>query len=92
MKTPPDFIDGAKVIKWIYSENEALTVIYSVDKTQKEEIFGIAICQYPNSTKYCRFYCNKNWKVIQDTEYDTLDKAIELLPSQLKPIWNSKSF
>ena len=80
MNTPPDFIDGAKVIKWIYSEIEPLTVIYSVDKTQKEEIYGIAICQYPNSSKYSRFYCNKNWKVIQDTEYETLGKIHKHLP------------
>lgn len=89
---PPDYLDGAKVIKWAWSGQKPFGYVGNEEDTEREEIYGLAICQYDNpkgfynkETVY-RFSCDKNWQTLQDVLYDTIDNAIRLLPDQYKNI------
>lgn len=87
----PDYIDGAKVLKWAWSGQKPFWVMYSSDNTEFEEIYGIAICQYEKSKHIYSFSCDNEWETIQDAPHNTLEDAV--LPNQyqdLKIIWNDK--
>ena len=84
---PPDYLDGAKVIKWAWSGQQPFGFVANEDGTESEEIYGLAICRYDNSTSkepICRFSCDKNWEVVQDSIYDTVENAIRRLPDQYR--------
>lgn len=81
---PPAYIDGAKVIKWAWSELQPFGVVSNEDGSESEEIYGLAICQYEGSKDVYRFSCNKNWETIQDGVYKEIENAVELLPDQYK--------
>jgi hypothetical protein len=89
---PPDELDGAKVIKWAWSGNEPFGYI-NVDDGTRIEIFGLAICQYDDSSNVYRFSCDQNWTVQQDSSFDSIDKAQSQLPNQyelVKVKWVTK--
>ena len=89
----PDYLDGAKVIKWAWSGKEPFGFVSNENNLLDEEIFGLAICKYDKSESIYRFSCNKKWEVIQDSSYDTIEEAIKLLPKQYRNIqahWQSK--
>jgi len=46
---PPAYIDGAKVIKWAWSESQPFGVVSNDDGSERGEIYGLAICQYEDS-------------------------------------------
>jgi hypothetical protein len=63
-----------------------------IDSPRRQEIYGLAICQYENSDSFYRFSCDKNWETVQDGPYDTIEDAIRLLPVQYKNVeadWQS---
>lgn len=74
--SPPDYIDGAKVLQWAWSGH------YPFGLVNLHEVYGLAICQYENSTTFYRFSCNKNWETLQDCPYDSIKEAVEQLPEQ----------
>lgn len=76
MHKPPEFIDNANVLYWSVAGKTPFGFIISTDGNKSKAIFGICVCQYKTSNKFCRFYCDKNWKVIQDNELETLDAAL----------------
>jgi hypothetical protein len=87
------FIDGAKVIKWAWSGQKPFGYVGNTDDPQRENVYGLAICQYENSDNVYRFSCDINWETIQDGLYDTVEKAIEQLPDQYKNVevnWQTK--
>lgn len=86
MKKPPDFLDGAKVIQWAWSGQEPFGYVANEDGTEREEIYGLAICQYENSTEIYRLSCDKDWHTIQDGVYDTIEEAVNSLPTQYKNV------
>lgn len=77
---PPKQLDGAEVIQWAWSADEPFGFVNSDD--EKEMIYGLAICSYEDSAGFYRFSCNRNWEVIQDGFYETIERAITQLPSQ----------
>jgi hypothetical protein len=85
MKVPAS-LDGAKVLKWAWSGEEPFGCVGSSDNSSKESIYGLAICQYPASETVYRFSCDKDWNVIQDADYDSIEEAIEGLPQQYKNV------
>ncbi len=90
---PPDYLDSAKVIKWAWSGSKPFGIIEDTEGGS-EEVFGIAICQYDDSATIYRFSCNKNWEVIQDGVYDSVEKAIAFLPEQyrnVERVWQIKN-
>jgi hypothetical protein len=89
---PPAYIDGAKVIKWAWSGEKPFGYVSMIGSPEREEIYGLAICQYENSESFYRFSCDKNWETVQDGSYETVEDAIRLLPVQYKNIeadWQS---
>lgn len=93
LSEPPDFIDGARVIKWAWSGTQPFGFIGNEDDTEKEEVYGLAICKYEDSREIYRFSCGKSWDTIQDSPHDTVENAISRLPDQYKNIeavWQTK--
>lgn len=90
---PPNYLDGAKVIKWAWPGQQPFGLVGNEDDPEREEIYGLAICQYEDSNGMYRFSCDKNWEVIQDGFYDNEEQAIERLPDQYKNVianWRTK--
>jgi hypothetical protein len=83
---PPAYIDNAKVIKWAWSGSQPFGILSSEDGSVKEEVYGLAICQYEGSKAVYRFSCNKDWETIQDGVYEDVEKAVRLLPDQYKRV------
>ena len=84
---PPDFIDGARVIKWAWSGQHPFGYV------SHEEVYGLAICQYEDNGSVYRFSCDKSWNTVQDSPQDTVEEAINELPDQCKNVkadWKTK--
>jgi hypothetical protein len=83
MKPPPEFIDSARVLMWAWSGSIPFG---SVGNTPEDRVFGLAICQCENSGNVYRFSCDKNWEVVQDAAYRSVEEAIRLLPDQYRNV------
>ncbi len=84
---PPETIDGAKVLEWAWSGERPFGCLNDAKGAGPLiEIFGLAICQYPRSSIYCRFACNRNWETQQDAEYASVEEAREPLPAQYQKV------
>jgi hypothetical protein len=89
---PPEYIDSAKVIKWVWSVLQPFGIVSNEDGSEKEEIYGLAICIYEGSKDVYRFSCDKNWETVQDGVYENIEEAVKLLPDQYKNVeanWHS---
>lgn len=84
MHPPPNRIDGASVLYWAYAEVEPFYCIYDSNGELSDEIYGIAICKYENSTRIYRFSCNKDWETINDGLYDSIDETINSIINGIK--------
>lgn len=82
MSNPPLQIDGAKVLEWAWSGSEPFGVVRYTSGDIAAEIFGLAICQYPNSDTIYRFCCDSNWESEQDSDYSSVQEAKSELPEQ----------
>jgi hypothetical protein len=90
---PPDFIDGAKVIKWSWSGTYPFGFVGIENGIEREEVYGLAICIYETSGSIYRFSCDKSWDIVQDSQYDIIENAITRLPEQYKnaeAVWQTK--
>jgi hypothetical protein len=89
---PPTYIDGAKVIKWAWSGSQPFGFVGNEDRSERVEIYGLAICKYEHCNKgIYRFSCDKNWETVQDGFYGTVENAMQQLPAQYKnvdAVWN----
>jgi hypothetical protein len=90
MTLPPDKIDNAEVLEFAWSD-----IPFGVVKYENGEIadyiHGLAICRYPDSDVYYRFSCNKDWETVQDSNYESIERAKELIPMQYRKsnfFWN----
>lgn len=93
MIAPPNYLDGAKVIKWAWAKQNPFGYVANKDGKQREEIYGLAICQYEKNKSIYRFSCNKKWNTVQDEVYSTVEDAIKQLPEQYKNVkvnWQTK--
>lgn len=94
---PPDYLDGAKVVLWAWSGQQPFGFVSNEDGTERQEIYGLAICNYEGKVSkepIYRFSCDINWAVIQDSIYDTIENAISFLPDQYRNVaanWLPKS-
>jgi hypothetical protein len=83
---PPQELDGAKIIKWAWSGHKPFGFVGNTDDTERESIYGLAICSYGDNEGFYRFSCDRNWEVIQDSLYETVEQAIQQLPEQYKNV------
>jgi len=84
MNKPPQYIDNVKVLEWASSGDVPFGVVNGQGGEIAATIYGLAICQYENSSKVYRFSCDKNWETEQDSEYASIAEAKEELPKQYK--------
>jgi len=84
---PEKEIDGAKVLEWAWSGDKPFGVVGTSDSYGNEvKIYGLALCQYPDSDKIYRFSCSIEWEVEQDMDYATIEEAKSKLPDQYKKV------
>ncbi len=69
---PPRMLDGAVVRCWAWSERTPFFVM--PDGGDGIPIHGLAICQYESGQIY-RFSCDKDWEVVNDTDYESIEQA-----------------
>ncbi len=90
MSKPPKIIDGAKVIEWAWSGATPFGVIKYSTGEIAAEVFGLAICKYPDSDVIYRFSCDYNWETMQDCDFESMAAAKANLPLQymdLEVVW-----
>lgn len=71
---PPQTLDGAAVLEWVWSD-EPFGTLTDEDGTAVCNVHGQAICQYSGGRGYYRFSCDRNWTVVQDSDHETIDEA-----------------
>lgn len=86
MNKPPKEIDGAKVLEWAWSGSQPFGILKYESGEVAAEIYGLAICQYPDSKHIYRFSCDQNWETEQDREYSSILEAKDHLPEQYRNI------
>ena len=86
MSKPPKEIDGAKVLEWAWSGDEPFGFVRLQSGEVAAEIFGLAICKYPDSDTIYRFSCGNEWEAEQDSGYSSISDAKKHLPEQYKSI------
>jgi hypothetical protein len=79
-------LDGAKVIKWAWSGHKPFGIVGNEDYAERESIYGVAICSYGDHEGIYRFSYDKDWKVVQDEYYNTIDQALDQLPDLYKNV------
>lgn len=90
---PPLELDGAKVVKWAWSGHKPFGFVGNEDGTESESIYGLAFCSYGDNEGIHRFSCDRNWEVVQDGYYNTIDQALDQLPDQYKnveAVWQTR--
>lgn len=80
----PEILDGAQVIFWAWSGERPFGFVPSKGEGEQVAIYGLAICRYPPSTQWYRFSCDHQWQVVQDSDYDSAEEAMEYLPQQYR--------
>ena len=79
MKSPPPELDGARVLWWSWSGDTPFGELFGADDDDRW-IHGFAVCRLATGSIY-RFSCNKNWEVVQDSQYNTEDEAKASIPT-----------
>lgn len=86
---PPSHIDGAVVLEWAWSD-QPFGYLHASDGSGAIAIHGLAIARYSDSGELYRFSCNSSWETEQDSRYDSVESAKDLLPEQYRevpPMW-----
>jgi len=81
----PTVIDEAKVILTNILTGEHIQTDFTTHNADGfEHLNLLAICQYEEDPGYYLFYCDSNWKVLNDTYHDTKELAIEQAELEFK--------
>ncbi|NMF47753.1 hypothetical protein HHL01_06120 [Pseudoalteromonas arctica] len=86
MSSPPLKIDGAIVLEWAWSGNKPFGVVKYQNGEVASEIFGLAICAYPDSDQVYIFSCDCDWETEQDSQYNSIQNAKDYLPEQYRHV------
>jgi len=86
MSKPPKDIDGARVLEWAWSGKRPFGVVRYESGEIAAEIFGLAICCYPNGKTFYRFSCDSQWESEQDSDYQSIKEAKCNLPLQYQEV------
>jgi hypothetical protein len=78
MKTPPEMIGGAHVVRWSAIDarhRPTGNCRQIVGAVLQGPAAGLAICQYEGEAAYYLFACDSEWNSVTDTLADALDQA-----------------
>jgi hypothetical protein len=79
MKTPVQ-LDSAKVLYWAWSGDKPFGMMNYTDGSIAAEIYGFAICMLAG--KIYRFSCDHNWEVQNDSDFPTIQDAMNAVYPQ----------
>lgn len=77
---PPKTLDGAVVLYWAWSEPAPFFLM--PDGAKGTPIHGLAVCSYRNSKDVYRFSCNRNWGVENDSQHESVERAMQAQSAQ----------
>jgi len=86
MSKPPKTIDNAEVLYWAWSGEIPFGTLKSTNGSIIADIFGLAICVYRDSDSIYRFSCDNEWESEQDSDYSSIEEAMNNLPEQYKNV------
>lgn len=78
MTTPPQELDGARVIGWATVSTGGRhtgQTVHTVNGRRLESACYLAIAQYAGSPQFYLFSCAADWTVLTDTCHDSLNEA-----------------
>ena len=88
---PPQYLDGAKVLKYVHINSEVpftgKSNLYFINpdlpkndpnySTKIGRVPNLAICQNEGDSDYLLFYCNKDWGVLFAAGCESVESAIK---------------
>jgi hypothetical protein len=76
---PPEFLDGARVLQIASLSRSQPTgaTRHEVDGIEVRRFAALAVAQYEGSDSVYLFYCDADWRVVTDTEHESIPAAIE---------------
>lgn len=88
----PDYLDGARVIEYTQCGSFAVTADPWDDETPgtEKEICYVAICQYEGSDRYNVFWCDAEYHVLQDWEWDSISECKCIHKETANAMWHKK--
>jgi len=86
MNKPPKTIDNAEVLYCAWSGEMPFGTIKYTNGGIAAEIFGLVICKYSGSDLVYRLSCDKDWETEQDSDYSSIEDAMNNLPEQYKNV------
>jgi hypothetical protein len=91
MELPPKELDGAIVICYVVlSSYHCRTGVYRhfVDGQLIGDVPALAICQYAGKKEAYLFHCDRDWQVITDDLFTSIDEAMEQAAVQYERVRN----
>ncbi len=76
---PPPFLDGARVLQVASLSRAQPTgaTRHVVNGNEVTDFAALAVAQYDGSVTAYLFYCDSDWRVVTDTEHESVRMAIE---------------
>mgnify|MGYP001603756822 CR=1 FL=1 len=71
-------IGGAKILEFVTltSANKSTGATrHIIGEQEQKEFYGLAICQYEEEDGFYLFYCDSDWKELNDTWHEDLESA-----------------
>lgn len=75
----PANLDGAKVL--YYTQNGNYGELKLLNGETVDKYSYLAICKYENDEDYYLFCCNKNYEVVNDTVWESIEKCMSIASS-----------
>ena len=88
----PDYLDGAKVIEYTQRGSFAFSADPWDDETlgTEKEICYVAICQYDGSDRFNVFWCDGDYRVLQDWLWDSIAECKQIHKETVNAVWCKK--
>ena len=79
LRNPPEFLDGARVLQFASLSRSQPTgqTRHVVDGIDVRGFAAVAIARYEGSEEVYLFYCDADWRVVTDTEHESVTAAME---------------
>ena len=72
----PKVLDNARVL--FYTPQSCYGTVHYLSGEIADHICYLAICNYKNDTSFYLFGCNKNYEVIDDTPWDSIEECMRI--------------
>jgi hypothetical protein len=92
MDRPPKKLNGADVLVWAPLDDSVAATSLCTDADGPVSALAVCVLAGP-PRQYCLFHCDRRWRVLADTEHDTLELAqceAEAEYRGVTPLWRAR--